>query len=216
MEIIDLGSKNSLIGNIMLQLRDVSVQNNKSIFRANIEKLGQIIAYEISKTLNFEEKEIITPLGSKTMSVISSKIVVASIMRAGLPLHNGLLSYFTEAESIFIAAYRQYSSETNFDIQTDYISGPEVNGKILLLADPMLATAASIVKTYHQLSQKSKPLYTHIVSVISAQQGLDNLIKNLADEDITVWTCAVDAELNRHGYIVPGLGDAGDLAFGAK
>jgi len=216
MEIINLGSKSSLVTSIIAELRDVVVQKNRFLFRNNIQKLGQIMAYEISKILPVRTLEVTTPLGTKKMQVPLDNIVIASILRAGLPLHDGLLSYFDKAENIFIAAYREYYSETEFNIKFDYFAGPDVQNKILILADPMLATAASIIKAYQKIVEMQAPLQTHIVNVIAAEPGIENLKKVLRDKDVKIWTCAIDSELNNHGYIVPGLGDAGDLAFGLK
>lgn len=216
MHINHLGKDHSLIGSFMAELRDVVIQQDKFRFRTNIERLGQILAYEVSKTLTFEPIKVKTPLGEKIVFIPKDKIVIASILRAGLPLHQGILSYFDKAENIFIAAYRKHTEGYDFDIQLDYVSGPSVDQKILILADPMLATASSLVKVYRTLTKETKPLHTHIVSVISAVQGIRLLENELKGENVSVWTCAIDEELDQKSYIVPGLGDAGDLAFGEK
>lgn len=216
MIIHDLGRENSLIGSFMSELRDISIQQDRQRFRTNMENLGKILAYEVSKVMEYTSKNIETPLGFKEVWIPKDRIVIASILRAGLPLHQGLLSFFGQAENIFIAAYRKHTGEYDFDIQLDYISGPSVSGKVLLLADPMLATAASLIKVYRILTEKEKPLQTHIVSIVASDPGIKYLEKELTGEAIDVWTCAIVPELNQWSYIVPGLGDAGDLAFGPK
>jgi len=216
MKINNLGTENSLVQTIMKDLRQIQTQDNKYVFRKNIERMGEIMAYEISKTLHYSPTEVKTPLGQCTIPEITDNIVIASIMRAGLPLHNGILNYFHWVENAFISAYRKHSSETAFSIKIEYLSAPSLNGKVLILADPMLATGLSLVGVYRQLMQYGKPAYTHLVSVISAQQGIDYCLKELANGPATLWTAATDPSLNDKGYIVPGLGDAGDLAFGEK
>jgi uracil phosphoribosyltransferase len=211
-----LGRQDSLIGNFIAELRDVNVQTDAMRFRRNLERIGETIAYEISKTLEYSEKEIETPLGIARCRTLDSRIVLGTILRAGIPVHNGMLNYFDRAENAIISAYRRHSSETSFDIQVEYMSSPSLEGKTLILCDPMLASGMSMVACYKILTdQRGTPKQTHIASVISSEQGLEYCRHNLPG-DVTYWIGEVDPELNAKSYIVPGLGDAGDLAFGQK
>lgn len=211
-----LSAQNSLVSNYLSEIRDVVIQKDSYRFRMNFERLGEIFAYEISKQLNYEKKEVITPLGMAEVNVLAEYPVIASIMRAGLPLHNGLLRFYDKSENAFIAAYRKHHKDGSFDIQLEYLSSPDITDKILILADPMLATGASMVLTYRDMLTKGKPRHTHIVTILASAQGLDYCRRNLSGKDITIWAGAVDDELTAQAYIVPGLGDAGDLAFGSK
>jgi uracil phosphoribosyltransferase len=185
-------------------------------FRRNIERIGEVLGYELSKTLAFEATETRTPLGSAKTVLHKNNIVLCSILRAGLPLHNGLLNYFDSAENAFISAYRKHKVGTDeFEINVEYQSCPSLQGKTLLLADPMLATGQSIVATYEALTKFGKPKSVHIISVIGSQAGIDFVSKKI-DESTHLWIAAIDPVLDKKGYIVPGLGDAGDLAFGVK
>ena len=185
-------------------------------FRRNMERIGEIFAYEISKHLEYETKEITTSLGIAEVPVLKKQPVIATILRAGLPLHNGMLNYFDKAQSAFVSAYRKHHKNGDFDIHVEYVSCPDLDCKVLIISDAMLATGASIVKTYKELITNGTPDHTHIVSVLSSAEGIDYLRKHLPHDGITIWTGAVDDELTAQAYIVPGLGDAGDLAFGEK
>ena len=181
-----------------------------------MERLGEIFAYELSKKLQYEAKEVVTSLGIAEMQLLKQQPVIASILRAGLPFHFGLLNYFDQAENAFVSAYRKHDKNGNFDIQIEYLSCPDLTDKILILADPMLATGASMVKTYKELINHGKPSHTYFVSVLASAEGVDYVRKHLSSTDVSIWVGAVDDELTAQAYIVPGLGDAGDLAFGNK
>jgi uracil phosphoribosyltransferase len=211
-----LGAENSLLNSFLAQIRDVNIQQDRMRFRRNLERIGEIMAYEISKTFMFKESEIKTPLGKVKMQILQNQPVIATILRAGLPFHQGFLNYFDQAENAFIAAYRKHTTEYHFSIQIDYLSCPNLANKTIILADPMLATGWSAVEVYHRLLKKGIPSHLHIASVISAKPGIDFIIKNLPMDKVTLWTGAMDPELDIKSYIVPGLGDAGDLAFGEK
>ena len=210
-----LGNKNSVINHYMAEIRDVNIQKDSMRFRRNIERIGEIIAYEISKSLDFEHIEITTSLGIANGSRLKEQPVIGSILRAGLPLHQGVLNCFDGAENAFVSAYRKHHKDGNLDIQIDYLSSPELSGKTLLLCDPMLATGASIVLTYKKLMERGTPAHTHVISIIASSEGLTYAKRNLP-ENVTLWLAALDEELTAQAYIVPGLGDAGDLAYGNK
>ena len=216
MKVINLGETNSVLNTYIAQMRDKSVQKDKMRFRANLERVGYIFAYEISKTLAYSTKEIVTPLGIASIPTYDSPIVVATILRAGLPLHRGILNMFDTAENAFVAAYRKYDRGDDFHIQIEYASAPKLDGKILILADAMLATGASIEITYNKLCEDGIPAHTHLVCPISSVYAVEYLQKHLMTDDITLWTAGMDEELTSQSYLVPGLGDAGDLAFGDK
>lgn len=211
-----LGDNNSLFNQFIAEIRNIHVQNDPLRFRRNLERVGEIFAYEISKTLEYQEQVIETPLGESKMMLPMDEVVVASILRAGLPLHNGLLNYFDRSENAFISAYRKHTDDGNFKINFEYISSPSIEGKVVILGDPMLATGSSMELAYKAMLTKGTPKHVHIVSVIASQEGIDFIKNNLPAENVTLWAGAVDAELNSKSYIVPGCGDAGDLAFGAK
>jgi len=211
-----LSQQDSLINNFIAELRDVNVQTDSMRFRRNLERIGEAIAYEISKKMKYSEKEIETPLGIAKARTMDTSVVLGTILRAGLPVHTGMLNYFDRAENAIISAYRRHSSETSFDIQIEYMSSPSLEGKTLILSDPMLASGMSMVACYKILTEhRGAPAQTHIASVIASEQGLEYCRRNLPG-DITYWIGEVDPELNAKSYIVPGLGDAGDLAFGQK
>ena len=216
MKIINLGEQNSLLNTFVAQIRDKAIQKDSMRFRKNLERIGEIFAYEISKTLNYGENEVVTPLGIAKCSLFTDTLVIASILRAGLPLHTGLLNFFDAAHNAFVAAYRKYGKDNKFTIQFEYASSPALDGKVLILADPMLATGSSLVLAYQRLVQSGEPLHTHIVSPIASEQSLGYLSKQLPHKKVTLWVAAVDEELTNKSYIVPGLGDAGDLAYGTK
>lgn len=210
-----LGSKHSIINQYVSEIRDVTVQKDSMRFRRNLERVAELMAYEISKTLDYEHEEITTSLGIATVSKLKEQPVIGSILRAGLPLHNGVLNIFDSAQNAFISAYRKNHKIGNLDIQIDYLSSPELTDKILILCDPMLATGTSMVLTYKKLLERGTPRHTHIMSVIASSEGLSYARKYLP-ENVTLWLGALDEELTAQAYIVPGLGDAGDLAYGNK
>lgn len=216
MKVINLGETNSVLNNYVAQLRDRIIQKDRLRFRTNLERIGGIFAYEISKTLSYSVKEVETPLGIASIPTCDAKVVASTILRAGLPLHKGILDVFDNAENAFVAAYRKYDKGDDFHIQIEYATAPSLEGKILILADTMLATGASIEVTYNKLSEEGAPLHTHLVCPISSKFAVEYLMKHLPTDNITLWTAAIDEELTSHSYIVPGLGDAGDLAFGEK
>ncbi|NSW45520.1 MAG: uracil phosphoribosyltransferase [Bacteroidales bacterium] len=211
-----LGKENSLLNQFVAELRDENIQTDSMRFRRNLERIGEIFAYEISKTLNYEEKQVVTPLGISTVSVPSEKPVLATILRAGLPLHQGLLNYYDTADNSFISAFRKYSKDGTFRIELEYISCPNLDQRTLILCDPMLATGSSIILAYKALLTNGMPKHMHIVTVVASKEGIKNLQKNLDTRNITIWAAAVDEELTVKSYIVPGIGDAGDLAYGSK
>ena len=215
MQVFNLEEKNSVLNKFIAEIRDVKMQSDKMRFRRNIERIGEILGYELSKTLNYKETAITSPLGISQVSVPDEELVICSILRAGLPLHNGLLNYFDNAENSFISAYRHHTSETEFEIKVEYLASPSLEGKTLILADPMLATGLSFINVFNSLKPMGTPKNIHLVSVIGSQQGIENLQKELPDH-AKLWIATVDNELDEHGYIVPGLGDAGDLSFGTK
>ena len=210
-----LDAKNSVLNKFISEIRDVSVQNDAMRFRRNIERIGEVLAYEISKSLTYEDKNRITPLGNKNMQLPKNDIVICSILRAGLPLHNGLLNYFDNAENAFISAYRKHTNETEFDIKVEYFASPSLENKTLILADSMLATGQSLVSVYEGLKNHGVPKEIHVACVIGSIGGIA-YIKNHLPQNTKLWIATVDEKLNNKGYIVPGLGDAGDLAFGEK
>ena len=185
-------------------------------FRRNMERIGEIFAYEISKTFDYQEKDVVSPLGISKINITKEPPVLATILRAGLPLHTGMLNYFDKADNAFISAYRKHTKDGNFEIQLEYASCPNLDGRILILADPMLATGSSLVLAYKALLAFGKPKEVHIVSTIACVDGVNNLRRQLSRRKYTLWVGAIDDELTAQSYIVPGLGDAGDLAFGTK
>lgn len=216
MTIHHLAEKNSVLNNFLAELRNVSVQKDRMRFRTNIERIGEILAYELSKNLEYQKQEVQTPLGSATINLPQEDVVICSILRAGVPLHNGLLNYFDKAENSFISAYRHHpDGDEKFEILVEYLASPSLEGKTLILADPMMATGGSFVNVLKALETMGKPKKIHLVSVIGAQAGIDYVSANFP-EDSSLWIATIDQELNERGYIVPGLGDAGDLAFGPK
>jgi uracil phosphoribosyltransferase len=216
MHIHNLSLQNSIANTFISEIRDKKVQKDSMRFRRNIERIGEVLGYELSKTLNFETSEIETPLGKSQMSLAKNDIVLCSILRAGVPLHNGLLNYFDAAENAFISAYRHHKyNPESFEIIVEYLACPNLENKTLILADPMLATGQSMVATFEALKPFGTPKNVHLVSVIGAQKGVD-FVSAAFEDDTHLWIAAVDNALNEKGYIIPGLGDAGDLAFGAK
>jgi uracil phosphoribosyltransferase len=204
----------SIAGNYLAELRDVTVQQNKVLFRRNIQRLGVFMAYELSKHLSFEIKKIQTPLGIADCTMVNTPIVLGTILRAGLPMHQGFLDVFDDAENAFLTAFRKHHGSGKFDIEMEYVSCPDLTDKCLVLIDPMLATGASIIKAVEYLSKYGQPSSIHIVSAIASKEGLNQVHKKLPQAHI--WIGDVDEELTAKSYIVPGLGDAGDLSFGEK
>jgi uracil phosphoribosyltransferase len=211
-----LSNNNSILNKFIAELRDKDIQKDSLRFRKNMQRIGEIFAYEISKKLNYTPHKINTPLGISTTNLSDETIVNATILRAGLPLHQGILSYFDKAENAFISAHREYTGNDSFDIKFGHISGPSINNKTLILSDPMLASGASMIISYNSLLERGTPKHTHIVAIIASQEGLDYLKKNIDSENVTIWIGAVDDKLSSKSYIIPGLGDAGDLAYGEK
>lgn len=216
MKVINLGESNSILNRFVAELRDKNIQKDSLRFRRNLERIGEIFAYEISKTLDYSTKEVTTPLGIAECSTPDNKIVISTVLRAGLPLHDGVLNYFDNAQNAFIAAYRKYGKDNKFTIQIEYVSSPSIQDKILILTDTMLATGSSIVLAYNKMCEQGEPAHTHIVCPIASEMSLGYLSKHLPHKKVTLWVAAVDEELTNKSYIVPGIGDAGDLAFGTK
>lgn len=217
MEIINFDEFPSLVSRYMLELRDVDIQHDAMRFRTNLERIGQIMAYEISRRLEYKDREIRTPLGKCVCKEPADQVVLATILRAGLPFHHGFLSYFDQAENAFVSAYRRYREKGDtFDIVVEYMATPDIEGKTLILVDPMLATGSSMELAYKALLQKGTPARIHVASVIASRRSVEYVKQHFPDDRTTVWYGAIDPEINAHSYIVPGLGDAGDLAFGEK
>lgn len=216
-EIINLATTPSLVSRFMRELRDTDIQNDPMRFRLNLERIGEVIAYEISKRLAYRKETVKTPLGESVADEIEDKVVLATILRAGLPFHQGFLRFFDRAENAFVSAYRRYKEKgDSFDVLIEYLASPDIDGKVVVLVDPMLATGSSMELGYRALLSKGNPKWVHVVSAIASQQAIDYVCKVFPPEKTTVWTAAIDPEINSHSYIVPGLGDAGDLAFGEK
>ena len=199
-----------------MELRDVKIQKDSLRFRKNVERIGEIIAYELSKDLNYKPHEVQTPLGVSKTALPQSNIVISTILRAGLAFHQGFLEYFDRAENAFVSAYRKYIDENNFDIHVEYIASPIIQDKVLLIVDPMLATGGSMELSYKALLTKGEPSHIHVVSIISSRAAIEYISKVFPKDKTTIWVAAIDEELNDHAYIVPGLGDAGDLCYGEK
>ena len=211
----ELGKENSVLNRFISEIRSEAIQKDRMRFRRNLERIGEIMAYELSKTISYETREIVTPLGELDMSLPSEEPLIGTILRAGLPFHQGFLNYFDQAENAFISAYRRYHKGGEFEIEVEYVSCPSIEGKTVVIADPMIATGASIECVYKALRSRGEPKHIHIASVIASRQGIDHL-RGVMPSNVTFWAGAVDKELTAQAYIVPGLGDAGDLAFGRK
>jgi uracil phosphoribosyltransferase len=211
----NLSQNNSIVNQFVSELRDSQIQKDRMRFRKNLERLGEIFAYEISKTLTYVTKEVVTPLGIANVPVLKEHPIVGTILRAGLPLHYGILNYFDQADNAFISAYRKHHKDGTFDIKLEYVGSPALHDRELILCDPMLATGSSIVMTYKALLEKGTPRHTHIVCALASTLGIQYVKRNLP-VNVTIWSAAIDEELTAQSYIVPGLGDAGDLAFGDK
>ena len=212
-----LDKQNSIVNKFLSELRNIDVQKDSMRFRRNLERIGECTAYELSKSLNYAPVKVQTPLAEAEVQCISDKIVLATILRAGLPLHQGLLNYFDDAENAFVSAYRSYTNESEFEIKVEYIACPSLEGKTLILVDPMLASGTSMVAAYEALCARGgKTVHTHMVCALGCNEGVDYILNNTNSADVDLWVATVDPVLNPHKYIVPGLGDAGDLCFGEK
>lgn len=216
MKVINFADTPSLVNQYMTELRDVNIQKDMLRFRRNLERIGEIMAYEISKTINYATVTVDTPLAPATCDVVDEKLVLATIFRAGVPFHKGFLDYFDHAENAFVSAYRKYKEKENFDVFIEYIASPRLEGKTLIIADPMLATGASMELSYRALLTKGIPDKIHVASVIASRKAIDYVKSTFPEDKTTIWVGAIDDEINSHSYIVPGLGDAGDLAYGIK
>ena len=217
MEIINFADTPSLVSRYMLELRSVDIQHDPMRFRANLNRIGEIMAYEISKRLRYEDVSVQTPLGTAICQQPADKVVLATILRAGLPFHQGFLSYFDGAENAFVSAYRRYKEKgESFDVLVEYLASPSIEGKTLILIDPMLATGSSMELGYQAMLTKGNPAHIHVASVIASRRSIDYVKEHFPADKTTVWVGAIDDEINSHSYIVPGLGDAGDLAYGEK
>ena len=207
---------NSELNRFVAEIRDIHIQQDRLRFRKNLERIGEVMSYEISKDFRYSEKLVTTPLGTARVNTADDKIVIGTILRAGIPYHQGFLNYFDRAENAFVSAYRKYKDKLNFEIFIEYIASPRIDGKILILTDPMLATGGSMELSYRALLTKGEPEHIHIASVIASQKAIEYITTHFPEEKTTVWVGAIDPDLNEHSYIVPGLGDAGDLAYGEK
>lgn len=218
MKIINLSESNSIINQYLAETRDVDYQKNRLLFRNNIQRIGELEAYEISKQLDYETKDVTTPLGISQVKVPADKIVLATIFRAGLPFHNGFLNIFDHAGNAFVSAYREYTDEEhhNIGVHVEYLATPSIDGKTLIIADPMLATGASMELGYKAFLTKGTPKRIHVACVIASPEGIEHIKKTFPEEKTTIWCAAIDPGLNEHQYIVPGFGDAGDLCYGEK
>lgn len=212
--VINLSKQHSLVSNWVSELRDIDVQNDRMRFRRNLERIGEVIAYEISKELPGKTRETQTPLGISTAKVLAEQPVLATILRAGLPLHQGLLNYFDKADNAFVSAYRKHHKDGSFTINVEYLSSPELEDRIVIVSDPMLATGASLVKTIQFLKEVGRPKQVYVAAAIACTEGIEYVLRE--EPALKLWCGDIDDEITAKGYIVPGLGDAGDLAFGGK
>jgi uracil phosphoribosyltransferase len=212
--IVNLSEQHSLVGTWVGELRDVDIQKDRMRFRRNLERIAEVAAYEISKKLPWQVREVQTPLGTATSNVLEQQPVLATILRAGLPMHQGLLNYFDQADNAFISAYRKHNKDGSFEISLEYVSCPDLDDRIIIISDPMLATGSSLVKTIQFLRAEGRPKEIHIVAAIACTVGIEYVIRE--EPNVKIWCGDIDDELTAKGYIVPGLGDAGDLAFGTK
>ena len=216
MKIVELNQSNTILNRYLAEIGDIHIQKDSLRFRRNIERIGEIMAYEISRDLPYHPLEVQTPLAQATENVPAIQPVVATILRAGLPLHQGFINYFDQAENAFVSAFRKYIDEDHFDIHIEYIASPRLDGKTLIITDPMLATGGSMELAYKALLTKGEPAHIHVASIIASRQAVEHVKKTFPADKTTIWCAAVDPELNAHSYIVPGLGDAGDLCYGEK
>ncbi len=216
-EVINFADTPSLVSRYMMELRDVNIQKDPLRFRTNLDRIGEVMAYEISKRLDYRDREIQTPLGKCVCQEVADKVVLGTILRAGLPFHHGFLNYFDDAENAFVSAYRRYKEKgDSFDVLVEYLASPSIEGKTLILVDPMLATGSSMELAYRALLSKGTPARIHVASVIASRQSVEYVCDRFPADRTTLWIGAIDDEINAHSYIVPGLGDAGDLAYGEK
>ena len=215
MQLHNIGNTNSVLNTFIAEIRDVEIQKDSMRFRRNIQRIGEVLAYEMSKQMPFDKQSVTTPLGVKDINIVSDNMVLCSILRAGLPLHQGVLNYFDKIENAFISAYRKVKDNGTFDIRVEYFASPSLQNKTLILADPMLATGQSLVSTYKALLSHGIPKELHVFAVIGSTEGVAYIEKHLP-KNTHLWIATIDDTLNEKGYIIPGLGDAGDLAFGAK
>ena len=218
MKIVNFSEQNSIINQYLAEMRDVDYQKNRLLFRNNIMRIGEFEAFEISKTLSYEAKDVTTPLGVSRINVPTDKIVLATIFRAGLPFHNGFLNIFDHAGNAFVSAYREYKDieHHEVDIHIEYLATPNIDGKTLIIVDPMLATGGSMELGYKAILTKGTPKQIHVCSVIASPEGIDHIKKTFPEDKTTIWCAAIDPGMNEHKYIVPGFGDAGDLCYGEK
>lgn len=216
MKVIEMCKTNSIMSQFVSELRNIKIQNDSMRFRRNLERIGELMGYEISKTLPYKSTEVETPLGIADMMLPEEFPVISSILRAGLPLHHGILNIFDRSENAFISAYRKYHKNGEFNIELEYVSCPDINDKPLIISDPMLATGTSIVMAYNALLEFGKPSHTHFVSIVGSVEGIEHVKKSIGAKNVTLWIAAIDEALTAQAYIVPGLGDAGDLAYGKK
>ncbi len=216
MEVRILGNNHSILDQYLSEIRDISIQTDPLRFRDNLNRIGELFAYEISKEMKFEVNNVQTPLGVARVPVLKQQPVLATILRAGLAMHNGLLRIFDRAENCFISAFRKYTDSGNFEIEFEYMASPSLNDKVVILSDPMLASGKSMEIGYNALFSKGNPSHIHLIAIIASQEGVDYVMENIKEDNVTLWLGAVDPEMTPKSYIVPGLGDAGDLAFGEK
>lgn len=210
-----LGNKNTLFDHYLAQLRDVDIQQDSLRFRRNLERIGEIFAYEISKELEFRDTEVATSLGVSNVAVLASEPVLITILRAGLPIHQGMLNMFDKAQNGFISAYRKYDKE-EFTIKIEYVSCPDLSGKTVILTDAMMATGESVVQAMRELTEYGEPAHIHLVNVLASEEGVEKIKRTFSQDKVTIWVGAIDHEMTAKAYLVPGLGDAGDLAYGSK
>ena len=218
MKVINLSEQNSILNQYMAEIRDEKYQQNRMVFRKNIQRIGEFMAMEISKTLRYAPEEVTTPLGTAIVNIPQDKLVVATILRAGLPFHQGFLNVFDHAENAFVSAFRVYTNRehTEVGVHTQYMASPSIEGKTLIITDPMLATGGSMAAGYEALLKNGTPQAIHIAYVIATPEGIDMVKKALPEENATIWVAAIDPGMNEHKYIVPGFGDCGDLCYGEK
>lgn len=218
MKVINLSEQNSILNQYLAEIRDEKYQQNRMVFRKNIQRIGEFMAMEISRTLRYAPEEVTTPLGTAIVNIPQDKLVVATILRAGLPFHQGFLNIFDHAENAFVSAFRVYTNRehTEVGVHTQYMASPSIEGKTLIITDPMLATGGSMAAGYEALLKNGTPQAIHIASVIATPEGIDMVKKALPEENTTIWVAAIDPGMNEHKYIVPGFGDCGDLCYGEK
>lgn len=216
MKIINFSETNSILNQYVAEIRNVDVQNDRLRFRRNIERIGEIMAYEMSKSFTYSVKNIQTPLGIAPASTPDSRLVISAILRAGLPFHQGFLHCFDQAENAFVSAYRKYKDTLKFDIHIEYLASPRIDGKVLIMTDPMLATGGSMELSYQAMLTKGRPEEIHVAVIIASRQAVEHIARVFPEDRTTIWCAAIDPEIDSHSYIIPGLGDVGDLAYGEK